>query len=180
MSRFHDLDAQINGAIEAGGNQPPEITPSPAPAPEPGDPDPETEPEKDPEEMPDETPVEKTEAFAAGVRAERDRTAAVLASEHFPGREAHVAKLLGKDMSAEDAIDLLADMPMTKPVSQEESNAAAEEAARKEMAEAMANAGTADLGADENKDGKTGRGAADDVWNRARAHIDNRTSKKGL
>lgn len=136
-----------------------------------------TEPEEE-NSMADETPVEQTDAYQAGVNAERERVSAVFASEHFAGREAFTPKLLGKGLSAEDTIDLLADMPKAAPVSQDEANKAAEAAAREEMREEMAKAGNADLGASKDNDGKTGRAKADAVWDKANATV-GRVKKEG-
>lgn len=145
-----------------------------------GKPDPQPDPHKEDEEVTDETPVEKTEAFAAGQKAANDRMNAVFASEHFAGREAHAAKLLSKGLSAEDTIDLLADMPKAKPVDQTEANAKAEEAAREEMREQMNKNGNVDLGADRgaDKEGKTGRAKADARWDKANAAA-GRVTKEG-
>ena len=133
--------------------------------------------------MTTETPLAERDDYkaglAAGTDAERARMTAVFASEHFAGREAHAAKLLGKGLSAEDTIDLLADMPKAQPVDQATANAAAEEAAREEMREQMNKNGNVDLGADEGgKEGKTGRAKADARWDKANAAA-GRVKKEG-
>jgi len=73
-----------------------------------------------------------------GYQQANARMTAVFASEHYAGRETYAAKLLGKQMAAEDIIDLLADYPVAKPeggqqASREEQLQAAEEGGRKEL-----------------------------------------------
>jgi hypothetical protein len=103
-----------------------------------------------------------------GFKAATDRMNTVFASEHFPGREAAAAKLLGKDMSAADIVDILADMPKVEPkADQEAANKAAEDAARAEMREEMKKSGNADLGNSADAD-TSSRAKADSVWDRAR------------
>ena len=103
-------------------------------------------PKKKDDPMPDETEnkaavdAARTEGHGAGFKAANERMGAVFASEHYTGREAMAAKLLGKPaMTAEDIIDVLADTPKaeTSKLSAEELKAAAEEAGRKEMKSAL-------------------------------------------
>ncbi|HUD28311.1 MAG TPA: hypothetical protein VMQ93_05515, partial [Novosphingobium sp.] len=87
---------------------------------EPGDEDRDTPPTntstKKEKSMDDETKAAleaaRTEGRDTGFKSANDRMNAVFASEHYAGREAAAAKLLGKpSLSAEDIVDLLADMP---------------------------------------------------------------------
>ena len=180
MSRFHDLDARIAGAIaEATRPEPDQPDPTSTPAePQPA-PTPATEPEEE-QPMADETPVEQTDAYQAGFKAANDRMTAVFASEHFPGREAHAARLLGNAKLGAD--EVVAELPhfakQEAIVDQAAVTAAAEEAARQEMAETMQGRGNANLGGDQSTDGKRGRAAADATWDRARAHVDNSKKKE--
>jgi hypothetical protein len=86
----------------------------------------------------------KAEMRAATMKEGRDRMTAVMASEHYAGREAYAAKLLTKESlasaSADDIIDLLADGPKveTTALTEEQQREAAEEGGRKEMKEALA------------------------------------------
>lgn len=93
----------------------------------------------------------KADARAEGVKAERDRFTAVLAHENYQGREAVAHKLLGKDMSAEDIIDVLA----TAPAAAAEAPAAEtgtpdpDEAAREEMKAVLAKSKNSNIAADD-------------------------------
>lgn len=106
-----------------------------------------------------------------GVKAANDRMNAVFASEHYPGREAHAAKLLGKkNLSAEDIIDVLADYPKveTQAADPEAVKAAAEKAARDQMAEAIAETGNSNVDAGATAKPADKRAEADSVWAKAR------------
>lgn len=164
MSRFHDLSAQIDDAIsavETDESHPHDETQTP---PEPVAPP--EEPEKE-DTMSDEKPAENAEAHAAGFKAANDRMKAVFASEHYAGREAYAAKLLGKDLSAEDVIDLLGDAPKASAADPEAVAAAAEEAARDEMQSHLNGRETADLGSTPPETSQ--RAKSDAVWDKARA-----------
>lgn len=94
----------------------------------------------------------KKEGHDSGFKAANDRMNAVFASEHYAGREALAAKMLGKPgLSAEDIIDVLASTPKaaSSELSAEEQRTAAEEAARTEMQAAIKNGGGgSDVGPD--------------------------------
>jgi len=183
--RFDNFAARLEGDGDTKGDPGTEpAAPAPATPDEPApDPDTDTPTDKDDEEMTTETPLEERDDYkaghSAGLKAANDRMNAVFAHENAKGREASAAKLLGKpNMTSDDIIDVLADMPAAEQVSQEEANAAAEEAAREEMQKEMSSRGNVDLGADENKDGKTGRAKADAVWDKANAAV-GRVKKEG-
>lgn len=98
----------------------------------------------------------KTDARADGVKAERDRFTAVLASEHYQGREAVAHKMLGKDMSADDIIDVLATTPAANAEPETEvEKPDAEAAARAEMKDAIK--ATGNSGIDTNGSGDGGK-----------------------
>jgi hypothetical protein len=95
-------------------------TPSPLAGggnPKPNSPEkPDDEDTEDEEKIMTEQEIEKmkADARAEGVSATHARYTAVLASEHFAGREAMATKLLAKDgLSAEDIIDVLSGAPAT-------------------------------------------------------------------
>lgn len=110
-------------------------------------------------------------AHADGVKAANDRMNKVFASNEYVGREAQAAKLLGKNMTAEDIIDVLADMPKVVPTAVDETaiKAAAEEAARNEMAATIAKTGNSNVDAGTASEPVADkRAAADAVWAKAR------------
>lgn len=116
----------------------------------------------------------RTEGRDTGFKSANDRMNAVFASEHYAGREAAAAKMLGKpNLSAEDIVDLLADMPKAEPqastptLTEEQQRAAAEEAGRQEMKAALEENknSNVDAGTEAGKPDK--RKAADDVWAKA-------------
>lgn len=117
----------------------------------------------------------RTEGRDTGFKSANDRMNQVFASEHYAGREAAAAKLLGKpSLSAEDVIDLLADMPKAQPqgstttLTEDQQREAAEEAGRKEMKAALEENKNSDVDANNSTDTKTDkRKASDDVWARA-------------
>jgi hypothetical protein len=95
--------------------------------------------DKEKKDMNEEIEKAKAEGHAAGFKEANDRMNAVFASEHYKGREASAAKLLGKNMTADDIIDVLADMPKVEQaaLTDEQQREAAEEAGRKEMKDAL-------------------------------------------
>jgi hypothetical protein len=116
----------------------------------------------------------RTEGRDTGFKSANERMNTVFASEHYAGREAAAAKMLGKpNLSAEDIVDLLADMPRAEPqggagLTEEQQRAAAEEAGRKEMKAALEENNNSDIDAGGGGDGKPDkRKAADDVWAKA-------------
>lgn len=105
-------------------------------------------------------------------QAATQRMTTVFASEHYAGRETLAAKLLGKSLSAEDVIDLLADAPKTAPVALTTeqiaaASEAAELAAREEMKTTLAETGNSDIDATGKPGGEAQVNAkteADKVW----------------
>lgn len=172
MSKF----AQFKKLTEAGTPPRSETSSKPLAGEEetpnnPADPDPNNQPEKE-NSMADETPVEQTDAYKAGVASANERMNKVFASEHFVGRESSAVKLLAKEaLTADDAIELLADMPKAQPVAavdQDEANKAAEEAGRKEMKAEMEKSGNQDLGTGDDGGLPDTNAKADSIWNTAR------------
>lgn len=173
-SRFADLGSSRSaGPAKASKDAPP--PPAPQEDPKPGN-------EPDEEEETEMSEIDKnSKEYLAGVRAgeeaaskaANDRVAAVMASEHFAGREKLAGKMLAKpNMSAEDIIEILADTP-AEPKSNatettDEQREAAEEAARKAMKEELNRSGNSDI--DPNSGGKKPDKAAkaDAVWDKAR------------
>lgn len=177
MSRFANLGTRLAANPKPDVPDDEDLSP-PTPAVPPVEGEPVPEDDEDEEEHPnmaDKTAVEETAEYKAGLAAGRTAAlsdfTAVAASEEFKGREAHGIKLLGKGMASADVIDVLADMPRAVQATEEELRAAAEEAGRKEMKEAMQGRGNADLGADKDSapDPKKDRAATDAAWDKARA-----------
>lgn len=108
---------------------------------------------------------DEANAAAAEARAdERARCIAVMSSEHFVGREAQAAKLLGKDgLSADDIIELLAAMEPAKA-------ADPETAACEEMRAVLAEAGNSEIEANDRVSTSTDANAAN-VWDGALARV---------
>lgn len=107
---------------------------------------------------------------SATKKAERDRANAVMASEHFVGREAMAGKLLAQDMSAESIIDVLAAAPTVAPKADDSKEAAEEEelSQGREMLDQMKQKGNADLGNKSSDDPSSSKKKAASVWARAR------------
>ena len=121
------------------------------------------------EEMKAEIEKARQEGHAAGQKAANERASKVHASEHYAGREAAAAKLLGKpNLSAEDITELLADMPKaaasTATLTEEQQRTAAEEAGRQEMKAALDQNKNSDIDAGGGASKPDPRKAADDVW----------------
>lgn len=115
----------------------------------------------------------------AGFKAANDRMNKVFASEHYAGREALAAKMLGKpSMSAEDIIDLLADTPKAATatgLTEEQQREAAEAAGRETMKIAIdetANSSVDASGGDKNADAKAK--ATNHGWDKIHAEVDAR------
>jgi hypothetical protein len=121
--------------------------------------------------MADETPVEQTAEYKAGFAAANDRFQAVLASEHYEGREATAHKLLGKDMTSADIIDVLADTPKVEKtgLTDEEKKEAEEEGARKAMLAAQDSGNSKLEDGDESK--KDASQTSAQVWDQAIARV---------
>ncbi|MBB4859639.1 ribosomal protein L12E/L44/L45/RPP1/RPP2 [Novosphingobium chloroacetimidivorans] len=115
----------------------------------------------------------RTEGREAGSKSATERMNKVFASEHYAGREAAAAKLLGKpNLSAEDITELLADMPKAgvpeaPALTEEQQRAAAEEAGRKEMQAALEQNKNSDIDAGGGAPQPDKRAAADAVWDKA-------------
>lgn len=88
-------------------------------------------------EMTEETEKVRAEAHADGFKAANDRMNAVFASEHYTGREALAQKLLAKNMSADDIIDVLAATPAANIAAPAPSSDASEAGGIKVMQEAL-------------------------------------------
>ncbi len=148
---------------------------SPTPPVNPGDEDEQPTPEiqsgKKDKAMDDEAKAAVAAAKTEGFTEATQRMNAVFASEHYAGREGAAAKMLGKpSMTAEDIIDVLADMPKAAPaaaaVDPAVAAAAAEKAGREEMAAAIAATQNSDIDAG-NPGKKDARAEADSVWTKA-------------
>lgn len=103
-------------------------------------------------------------------KAERDRFAAVTASEHYAGREALAGKLLKSDMSAVDITEALAAAPKAAQAAEEPKRSAEEEelAQGREMLDGMKQQGNKDLGNKSDDGSDKTRANASNVWKRAR------------
>jgi len=167
MSRFHNLNRRLSEPL--GDDDEPEL-----PDADPGDDKPQKSKQKE-NDMPDEekaalVDAAKKEGQQAGFKEANDRMNKVFASEHYTGREATAAKLLGKPaMSADDIIDVLADMPKVEKsgLTEEQQRKAAEEGGRKEMQDAMNSRGNAELGQGDASEPNS-RAKSASVWARAR------------
>lgn len=117
----------------------------------------------------------KKEADAAGFKRASDRFNAVMASEHYAGREAVATKLLSKDaMSADDIIDVLAASPKAEPAaaSDEDLKKAREEGEAKGMKDALAGGKNSQVEANDEGGKPDAKAKADSVWDRAYASVD--------
>ncbi len=174
MSRFANMGDRL-ARPSAADCDPPKGTP-PKSVPDDEDNDEETEAgsgRKDKEKDMTEAELNqvKADARAEGVKAERDRFTAVLASEHYQGRDAVAHKMLGKDMSAEDIIDVLATAPVaTATLEADAEKPDAEAAARAEMKAAIK--ATGNSGIDTNGSGNPDtKLTSAQVWDAAIANI---------
>ena len=119
----------------------------------------------------------KREGHDAGFKAATDRFSAVMASEHYAGREAAAGKLLTKaslfSASADDIVDLLADMQKVEQtaLTEDQQREAAEEGGRKEMKEALEQGKNSSIDAGGNGGGKDKGADASAVWDRAIARV---------
>lgn len=119
----------------------------------------------------------KKEGHDAGFKAATDRFNAVMASEHYAGREASAAKLLTNaslfSASADDVCAILADMPKVEhtALSEQEQREAAEDGGRKEMKEALGKGANSNIDADAGKDGKAKAESSAAVWDTAIAAV---------
>lgn len=116
----------------------------------------------------------KKEGHDAGFKAATDRFNAVMASEHYAGREASAAKLLTNgalfSASADDVCAILADMPKVEQtaLTEQQQLEAAEEGGRKEMQAELAK------GKNSNIDANAGKAKAESsaaVWDTAIAAV---------
>lgn len=117
----------------------------------------------------------KKEGHTAGFKAANDRMNAVMASEHYAGREASAAKMLSKEaLGSDDIIDLLAVMPKTEPTGQidDQQRAAAEEGGRNEMLAALGKDKNSSIDADGGKGGGKDKAASSAaIWDQAIAAV---------
>jgi hypothetical protein len=92
----------------------------------------------------------RKEGHDAGFKAASDRFNAVMASEHYEGREAQAKAMLGKTaLAASDIIELLAAAPKAAPTASDDAavKEAAEAAARAEMQASIAQTGNSNIDA---------------------------------
>lgn len=128
--------------------------------------------QKDEPKMTEASTIDDTALAAAraeGFKAANERNAAVVASEHYAGREKLAANLLGNDkLSAADIIAALAEAPAPVAVA---SATDPDAAARAEMRDALAESGNSNV--DANAGAKPAAAQADNgaVWDRAIANI---------
>lgn len=127
-------------------------------------------------------------AASASTKAANDRFSAVLASEHYAGRETLAQTLLGNDkMDAADIVAALAAAPApaasADPTTTTQSQEAAEAAARRVMQDALNEQQNSDVdaggggGANASEESKK-QMAADAVWDKANAAV-GRVKKEG-
>jgi hypothetical protein len=173
MSRFAKMDDRLKRPSAADCDPSKGTPPKSVPGDDEDTDDEETEAgngRKDKEKDMTEAEIEtmKAEARAEGVKAERARFDAVLASEHYTGREATAHKLLGKDMSADDIIDVLATAPVAAAAEAEAPDAEAVQ--RDEMKKALAETGNSKI--DPNGGGKSNNEQTSaQIWDAAIAKI---------
>lgn len=170
MSRFHNLTRRLSEPLDDEPD---------TPGTEPDEPESlKSKSKKKEPDMSDENAeaveTAKKEGHDAGFKAANDRMNTVFASEHYAGREAMAAKLLGKpSMSAEDIIDVLADTPKAdkKGLSEEEQRQAAEEGGRKEMQAALGQQNNSNIDAGGGNGGgeQDKAAAASSAWDKAYA-----------
>ena len=177
MSRFSNLSRRLSEPMD----DEPET-----PGCDPDEPETKTqESKKKDKDMTDEekaaiTDAARKEGHEAGFKAATDRMNAVFASEHYAGREATAAKLLGKpSMSAEDIVDVLADMPKAEKqeLSADQQREAAEAAGRQEMQDALKSQKNSNIDADSGQKGAS----ADEPnhgWGKAHAAVAKRYGRK--
>lgn len=176
MSRFHDLGKRLAAAVDDDDEDE-------------GCPSVDLRKPKSKDKAPKETDMtdeEKAAALAgaekkghdAGYKAAIDRINTVMASEHYAGREATAAAMLGKaSMSAEDIVDILATTPKaeTTGLSEEQQRNAAEEAGRKEMLAQIQNGKNSTIDANNGGGDNSGkeRTAAETsaIWDRVVAKV---------
>ena len=104
----------------------------------------------------------EAKGFTAGSKATHERYAAVMASEHYAGRETLALKLLGNDkLGADEIVDALSAAD-TKP-EPEANSADPEAAARAEMQAALSQTGNSQIAAD-GGGANSNKQASSDVW----------------
>lgn len=130
-----------------------------------------TSKDKEKKDMSNEIDQAKAEGHAAGFKEANDRMNKVFASEHYEGREKTAQTLLGKNMSADDIIDVLATTPKIEQSSSDASvEADAEAAARNEMKDAIAQTSNSSVEASGSASNKKDETSAQ-VWDQALANI---------
>lgn len=119
----------------------------------------------------------RAEAKAEGVKEANARTEAVMASEHYAGRETLVKTLLATDLSVDQITASLAAAPKVEASSlltADELKAAAEEAGRKEMKDAIGqnkNSAVEPGSEGASGDGKMSAQAIDAIWDKAVSRV---------
>ncbi len=132
-----------------------------------------TSKKKDREMTEEEINAMKAEAKAEGFKEANARMNEVFASEHYAGRETLAHALLSKNMTAADICESLAAAPKIEPsaIGAETVEAAAEEAARKDMKKAIAETGNSGLDASGGGAPKKSDKDALSVWDRPIANV---------
>jgi hypothetical protein len=173
MSRFAGLPAALKATTAAAKDQPEEIDDTDGDGEQPPAKSKKKEPVMADENQSAALDAAKKEGHDAGFKAATDRFSAVMASEHYAGREASAGKLLTKaslfSASADDITDLLADMPKVEraALTEEQQREAAEEGGRKEMQAVLAKVKNSNIDADAGKDGKAKAESSASVWDSA-------------
>lgn len=178
MSRFHDLGRRLATAAdveddETGGDGATPTAPPPSKSKSKR-----KEDDMDEKEQAAAVSAARKEGHDAGFKAAIDRMNTVMASEHYTGREKQAATMLGKPaMSADDIVDVLADMPKVEKqeLSAEEQRAAAEAAGRQEMRDAIAGGQNSSVDAGGSAapggDGKRNASETSALWDKAIAKV---------
>lgn len=180
MSRFAGLPAALKATKDEAKGKPEDTdeTATPETNDDEGGKVPPTKSKKKEPEMADENTnaavdAANKEGRTDGFKAATDRFNAVMASEHYAGREAAAGKLLTNasmfNASAEDITGILAEMPKAEQaaLTEAQQREAAEEAGRKEMQAELAKQNNSGIDADGGKGGAEKSADATAVWDRA-------------
>lgn len=160
MSRFANLGTRIAAELPATDQTRPE------------DEDDDTEnttsskPAKDKDMNDEEMQAAKAEARSEGFKAANERYNAVLASEHYKGREELAASLLSTDLSAEQITTSLAKAPKAEQAA----SVILDDDGRTEMREAIAANRNSAIEPGQGDAAKSAEQAAASVWDRAIAN----------
>ena len=163
MSRFANLSERLSADLPKNPTRPDEDEED----------DTTTSEKKDKEKKDMTTEIEqaKAEGHAAGFKEANDRMNKVFASEHYEGREKTAQTLLGKNMGADDIIDVLASTPKIEPSALLNSVESDPEAtALAEMKDALAQTGNSSVEASGGASKKKEETSAQ-VWDQALANI---------